>query len=223
MHISHCNILLEQQGYAKVQFAFQINRNMPHPPPPLSHTNFGRKTLVLHFICFPTLLSHRKYVSPRLLFFFNPRRNRSFFLPSIGLDNWLRLPAGLGDLLLYPEEDGWYSVLGPWKGTTDNPDDANEDNPEANLDIPISPVNPPRNARPDPTPIFCEYPKCSGNRLAIPFPSTLLSPSAILTGTLPPPQWPSFLRSRSIHLPDTQLLPARPFQDQASPQQTLPI
>jgi len=29
-------------------------------------------------------------------------------------------------------------------------------------------VNPPRNARPDPTLIFCEYPKCSDNKLAIP-------------------------------------------------------
>jgi len=77
----------------------------------------------------------------------------------------LRLPAGLGNLPLSPEEDGWYSVLGPWKGTTDNPEDVNQDYPEANLGSPIPPVNPPRNARLDPILIFCEYP---GNRLAIP-------------------------------------------------------
>jgi len=84
------------------------------------------------------------------------------------LNNRLELPAGLGDLPLYAQKDGWYSVLGPRKGTTDNPEGANEGGQTANPEIPPAPVNPPRNARPDPVLNYCEYPKCSGNRLAIP-------------------------------------------------------
>jgi len=121
------------------------------------------------------------------LFFFNLSRTlRTFrFTGSTAYDheyglcgelgNRLGLPAGLGDLPLYAEEDGWYSVLGPWKGTTDKPDDVNEYNPEANLDILPAPVNPPKNARLDPTLIFCEYRKCSGNRLTPPLSPLLYS------------------------------------------------
>ena len=156
-----------------MQFPPAWNRNTPRPPPsPLSY-KFWSENAVLHFSCLLNLLPHRKYVSHCLLFFFNPRRKskRGFDL----LDNRLRLPAGLGDLPLYPEEDGWYSVRGPWKGTTDNPDDVNQDNPEVNPDIPPALVNPPRNARPDPTLIFCEYPKRSGNRFAPPLSPLLYS------------------------------------------------
>ena len=208
-----------------MQLPSSRNRNTRRPPHPLSHTNFGRTTLVLHFSLLTNLLSHRKYVSHCLLFFLTPRRNGRLDATPLGqcgfdlLDNRLRLPAGLGDLPLYPEEDEWYSVLGLWKGTADNPDDVNQDDPEANPDVPIPPVNPPRNARPDPALIYCEYPKCSGNRLVIPL---HLLPYSILICTLPP-QRPSLPRSRSTHLPSSWLLLARHLQDQASPHQTLPI
>ncbi|KAG0136237.1 hypothetical protein HOY82DRAFT_625984 [Tuber indicum] len=82
------------------------------------------------------------------------------------LGNALGLHPPLGDLPLHPDKDGWYSVLGPWNGTTDNPDTAdevNEVNPEDNIAIPIAPPNPLRNSRPRLPRIFCEYHKCSGN------------------------------------------------------------
>ena len=71
-------ILLEKQKYSSRQ----------RSPPPLSHRNFGRKTLVLHFGCLLDLLSHLKYVSRSLLFFFNPSRISS--KGSLALTMWLR-------------------------------------------------------------------------------------------------------------------------------------
>jgi len=63
------------RGPAKVQLPSSRNRNTRRPPHLLSHTNFGRKTLVLHFFLLTVhnLLSHRKYVSRCLLFFLTPR------------------------------------------------------------------------------------------------------------------------------------------------------
>ena len=86
------------------------------------------------------------------------------------LGNPLALPAGLGDLPLHLDKDGWHSVLGSWNAPIDNtePEAVNEKNSSNNSDIPIPPVNPPRNAHPDLPLIFCQYHKCSGNRLAIP-------------------------------------------------------
>ncbi|RPA91151.1 hypothetical protein L873DRAFT_1848401 [Choiromyces venosus 120613-1] len=78
----------------------------------------------------------------------------------------LDLPAGLGDLPLHPDQDGWYSVLGSWDGTTDIPETANEVNeeiPENKIAIPIPQLNRPRNARPILPIIFCEYDKCAGH------------------------------------------------------------
>ena len=101
-----------------------------------------------------------RYISP-------PHPTDNYLCDSDELGNPPRLPAGLGDLPLYAEEDGWYSVLGPWNGTTDNSERANLNaaHQAADLDIPIPPVNPRGNAHSDPTLIFCEYHKCSGNRL----------------------------------------------------------
>ena len=88
------------------------------------------------------------------------------------LGNPLGLPNGLGDLPLYQEKDGWYSVLGPWNTASDNPDTAHEAT-KVNLDnniqvaIPITPLSPFRNARSSPVLSFCRYHKCSGNRLAV--------------------------------------------------------
>ena len=80
--------------------------------------------------------------------------------------NPLGLPAGLGNLPLHEERDGWYLVLGSWNCTTENPEKANKESKENNLDILLVPVNPRRNARLGPI-LICQYHKCSGNRLAI--------------------------------------------------------
>jgi len=88
----------------------------------------------------------------------------------------VRLPLGLGNLPLHPEQDGWYSLLGSWGGARDNPNpdnQASEANQENDYAIPPPAMNPPRNDRPSPPNIFCQYHKCSGNRLAIPFYSAL--------------------------------------------------
>ncbi|KAG0136235.1 hypothetical protein HOY82DRAFT_599482 [Tuber indicum] len=82
------------------------------------------------------------------------------------LGNPVGLPAGLGDLPLYQDQNGWYSVLGSWNGTTDSSAIVNqveEVNPQNNVAIPIAPVNPSGNARPGILNIFCQYHKCSGN------------------------------------------------------------
>ena len=122
--------------------------------------------------------------------------------------NPLGLPAGLGNLPLHEEQDGWHSVLGSWKGTTENPVKANEESPENNYDIPIVPVNPQKNARPAPILIFCQYQKCSGNRLAIP-PHQVHNTKMCATVN----QRPSFLRSRPIYLRGPQLLLVWHLQD----------
>ncbi|KAG0637870.1 hypothetical protein HOY80DRAFT_1081695 [Tuber brumale] len=69
----------------------------------------------------------------------------------------------LDDLPLHPDKDGWHSVLGSWNGATNNPEAANEVNPEDRIAIPIVPVSPSRNASPVTPSIFCQYHKCSGN------------------------------------------------------------
>ncbi|KAG0637829.1 hypothetical protein HOY80DRAFT_1081879 [Tuber brumale] len=82
------------------------------------------------------------------------------------LGNPLGLPPRLGDLPLYPEEDDWYSVLGSWNGAAGGIGAAGgvgEINPENNIVIPVSALNPPRNARAGLRLIFCQYHKCSGN------------------------------------------------------------
>lgn len=135
----------------------------------------------MHFSLFELTVT-LKDVSRCLLFFFDlsrtgastftppPKEATDHFLVSLdALSNRLGLPAGLGDLPLHLDKDGWHSVLGSWNATTNNMEAVNEENPSSNSDIPIAPVNPPRNARPDPTLIFCQYHKCSGNRLATPF------------------------------------------------------
>ena len=103
-----------------------------------------------------------------------PHAATDFVLVSLDpLGNRLGLPAGLGDLPLHHNKDGWHSVLGSWNATTDNTETVNGGGSSNNSDTPIPPVNPPQNARPDPTLIFCQYHKCSGNRLATPFISYL--------------------------------------------------
>ncbi|PUU80023.1 hypothetical protein B9Z19DRAFT_1173582 [Tuber borchii] len=85
--------------------------------------------------------------------------------------NTLRLPVGLGDLPLHLDKDGWYSVLGSWNGASNNPYPANrvsEGNLENNHAIPVPTVDPTRNDRPTLQRIFCQYHRCSGNRLLLP-------------------------------------------------------
>ena len=80
------------------------------------------------------------------------------------------LPAGLGDLPLHLDKDGWYSVLGTWNGACNNPNSANQisqGNPENNHAIPSPTMDPPRNDCPSLRRIFCQYHKCSGNRLLV--------------------------------------------------------
>ena len=89
------------------------------------------------------------------------------------------LHPGLGNLPLHLDMDGWYSVLGSWNCAADNPNPANqisEANPENNLAILV----PPRNAHPSLQRIFCLHPKCSGNRLAVPFDSAQYSSYCII-------------------------------------------
>ncbi|CUS13201.1 unnamed protein product, partial [Tuber aestivum] len=77
----------------------------------------------------------------------------------------LGLHPRLCHLPLYPERDGWYSVLGQSIGTSDNPETVHavkEANPENNVTIGGAPVNPSRDARLDLQRIFCQYYKCSG-------------------------------------------------------------
>ena len=74
---------------------------------------------------------HGKDVSLDLLFFFNSAGHREIFpahtsttisvlslVDYDGQGNPVRLHPGLGDLPLYPEKDGWYSVLGSWNAPT---------------------------------------------------------------------------------------------------------
>ena len=109
------------------------------------------------------------------------------------------LPPGLGNLPLHVDKDGWYSVLGSWNGTADNPNPANEiseANPENNLQISISALDPAREARPGLLRIFCQYHKCSGNRLAPHLLCTITSPTYCITNTyLLLLQWSAYLRS----------------------------
>ena len=95
---------------------------------------------------------------------------------SDGLGNPLGLPAGLGELPLHQDKDGWHSVLGTWNDTSDNPDTLNEAakaDPENNIVTYAALVSPPRNARPRLSSVICHYPGCSGHRLAVSFHSTI--------------------------------------------------
>ena len=63
-------------------------------------------------------------------------------------------------------------MLGSWNGASDNSNLANrinEGNPENNYAIPSPTMDPPRNDRPSLLRIFCQYHKCTGNRLLVPF------------------------------------------------------
>ncbi|KAG0637831.1 hypothetical protein HOY80DRAFT_1002312 [Tuber brumale] len=74
--------------------------------------------------------------------------------------NPLGLQAGLGNLPLYADNDGWYSVLGSWNGATNDPETANgvgEVNSENNLAILIAPLRRPRSPRPGIPSISCQY------------------------------------------------------------------
>ena len=91
--------------------------------------------------------------------------------------NRLGLPAGLGNLPLHLDRDGWHSVLGAWHGTTDNPVTASEAadseaDPDNNNVIPIAPMSPPRNIRPLSN-VFCHYHMCTGHRLVVTFQTRL--------------------------------------------------
>ena len=127
-----------------------------------------------------------KDVSPRLLFFLTyPRpdlefqRHPLFELSLVSFDklgNPSGLPGGLRDLPLYPDKDDWYSVLGTWNATADNPETPNEvaqANLENNIAIPIAPMSLPRNSHPPLPSLFCHYHKCTGHRLAVLFRTAL--------------------------------------------------
>ena len=121
------------------------------------------------------------------------------------LGNPLSLPVGLGDLPLHPDKDGWYSVLGSWNGAQDDFNSADlvsEGNLEDNLPILAFAPNPPRNTSSSLPIIFCQYHKCSGNRLVIPFTQFLL-----FHNNIDPllPQRSSHLRPRQIYLQGAQL------------------
>ena len=183
-------------------------------PPFLSDTKFWQSgASSCTFRCTQNLLLHQKHVS-RFAFFLTSHRTAckigggrdkrysDTHLTLVALDefhNPLGLPAGLGNLPLYAEKDGWYSVLGSWDGTTKNPEKSNEEILENNPGIPIGSLNALRNARPGPILIFCQYRRCSGNRLAIPL---LLSLRRVHNTKKYSPlqQRPSFLRSWRIYL-----------------------
>jgi len=83
------------------------------------------------------------------------------------LGNPIGLHPGLANLPLYPDDDGWFSVLGSGNGALDNlhlADDVIEVNLENRLAIHAPAIDPPRDVRPSLPRIFCQYPKCSGNR-----------------------------------------------------------
>ena len=115
---------------------------------------------------------HGKDVSANLLFFLTIRRSvvrlgggaswytiNNFSL--VGYDargGPVRLPPGLGNLPLYRDEGGWYSVLGSWNGATDNPNPANrvsKGNQESSHAIQAPTTNPPRDDSPGLPKIFC--------------------------------------------------------------------
>jgi len=146
-----------------------------HQIPPVCYPAFA---LIAAQINLPL---HGKDVSHLVFFLTYPRPDSGSYpqhsyqpqLTFVGPDelgNISGLPGRLGDLPLHPDKDGWHSVLGAWNGTTEDPEAANgaaQVNPENNTPIPI-PVTPPRNARPPLPRIFCHYPMCSGNKLAVP-------------------------------------------------------
>ncbi|PWW77939.1 hypothetical protein C7212DRAFT_342357 [Tuber magnatum] len=79
--------------------------------------------------------------------------------------NRLGLPAGLGDLPLHPDCDGWYSTIGPWKDSatqTGTPDTGHEVNRENDSGTPVAPANRQRSTHPG-SRSFCRYNKCPGN------------------------------------------------------------
>ncbi|KAG0640958.1 hypothetical protein HOY80DRAFT_1135609, partial [Tuber brumale] len=72
-----------------------------------------------------------------------------------------RLPAGLGPLPLYREDDGFYSVLGPLLShTTPGEDQTNE---SAECTLAYDPVNTSATLRPPREKVFCGLSRCSGN------------------------------------------------------------
>jgi len=159
-------------------------------PPPLLH-QILRVCYPLSLVIAPytKLQLHGNHVSLCSFFFFDLSRNS--IGKSAGLfglldrdegGNPLGLRPGLCNLPLYEEKDGWYSVLGTWNCTTDNATPANqvtEVNQENKPAIPAPAVDRARNLHPGPVIIFCQYDRCSGNRLEIPF----YSPLSLLTAS----------------------------------------
>ena len=174
------DLRVEQQGYGKSAIPLQEKLKNSGSPPSLSDTKFWHSGAIsCTFSRTQNLLLHQKDVSLNLVFFLTSHRATCTWeiyseqLTLVAFDefhNPLSLPAGLGNLPLHAEKDGWHSVLGSWNGTTEDQEIANlnEGDPENDFDIPIVPVNLGRNARPGPILIFCQHHKCSGNRLAIP-------------------------------------------------------
>ena len=225
MHISLCDI--KTTGVRQKCNSLPKETQIHGVPPPSLRLNFGSRTLVLALLAAEKIAVTLKDVSRCLLFFFNPcRANFSLVYVLVDLDplgNRLGFPARLGDLPLHPDKDGWHSVLGSWNATTNNTETVNEQHSSNNSDTPIPPVNPPENARPDPTLIFCQHHKCSGNRLATLF--ILYLHQAHNTNHYryhPLQQRPSHLHPREIYLRRSRLLLARYLQDKTSLQQALP-
>ncbi|CUS13199.1 unnamed protein product, partial [Tuber aestivum] len=113
------------------------------------------------------LLDSFFFNTPRSYFRFriSPSAPNSQPIDSDELGNPPRLHPRLDHLPLHPDGDGWYSVLGPSIGTSDNPatvDVVKEANQESNATIQGSPVNPSRNSCLDLPRIFCQYHKCTG-------------------------------------------------------------
>ena len=100
-----------------------------------------------------------------------------------------QLPPDLGSLPLHTEDDGWYSVLGPFHSHA-----TREDHAEGSTNYtPVLPV-PDTPATLTPHQIFCQYHKCSGNRFIPPLAARLSLASANLE------KRSAHLRLRLLHL-----------------------
>ena len=171
--------------FVKRQLSHWKNTNtgvFPRPLPPRFCYFLGKLSALYILNCSPR----------KLLFFLSANfgwawHHRGFALVSIGTTGIAHpLPAKLGPLPLYQDDDGFSSVLGPplW-----NSNKAPEDQVKgsANHALAYSPVDISAILAPPRDNVFCLSSKCSGNRFATPF-SVLeyIYPSDTLTQRIGP-------------------------------------
>ena len=169
------------QGVTNFQ---RLNTNTTAIPLPLPHQIL--RVCYLFFSVIATCIKlrlHGKDVSIGLLFFFfdisrtSNRRSNLYLVDHDERGHPVGLYLGLGNLPLHLDKDGWYSVLGSWNSSPDDPNPTNqrsEVNLEDNNAIPAPAINPASNDYSTLPSIFCQYHKCSGNRCVVPLSNTLL-------------------------------------------------